>query len=187
MNLVEITADKFDLTIDLIYFTAHNFTNKPVYKSDKCLIHKDAITPLKNAIKLAGSLGYKLKIFDAFRPSDAQWVLWRHTPDPDFLADPRIGSPHSRGVAVDLTLINIKGEELDMGTGFDEFTEKSHHGYTNISRSSQINRYILLGIMTASGWDYYKNEWWHYQLFDSKRYPLLDSQSSNIGIIDQKV
>ena len=66
MNLVEITADKFDLTIDLIYFTAHNFTNKPVYKSDKCLIHKDAITPLKNAIKLAGSLGYKLKIFDAF-------------------------------------------------------------------------------------------------------------------------
>ena len=74
-----------------------------------------------------------------------------------------------------------------MGTGFDEFTEKSHHGSTKISRNSQINRYILLGIMTASGWDCYKNEWWHYQLFDSKKYPLLDSKTSNIGIIDQKV
>ena len=168
----------------MIYFSANNFTSKPLYKSDKCLIHKDAINPLKKAIKLAGSLGYKLKIFDAFRPSDAQWALWKYNPDPDFLADPRIGSPHSRGVAVDLTLINIKDEELDMGTDFDEFTEKSHHGYTQISVSAQINRYILLGIMTASGWDCYHNEWWHYQLFNSKEYPLLDSQTSNIGIID---
>jgi D-alanyl-D-alanine dipeptidase len=99
--------------------------------------------------------------------------MWRHTPDPVFLADPRRGSPHSRGAAVDLTLIDADGRALDMGTSFDAFTPLSHHGNDRVAATAQRNRALLLGIMTAAGWDCYLKEWWHYQLFDSRRFPLL--------------
>ena len=119
------------------------------------------------------NLGYRFKIFDAFRPVEAQWLLWNHTPDPNFLADPQHGSPHSRGVAIDLTLIDKDGEELEMGTDFDAFTSKSHHGNLEVSNGAQFNRYLLLGIMTTAGWDFYQNEWWHYQLHNVEDYSLL--------------
>ena len=83
------------------------------------------------------------------------------------------GSPHSRGVAVDLTLVDNKNEELDMGTEFDEFSRLSYHRCKEISAQSYKNRLILLGIMTDSGWDFFRNEWWHYQLFHSKTYPII--------------
>ncbi|MCW9002077.1 MAG: D-alanyl-D-alanine dipeptidase, partial [Rhodospirillales bacterium] len=95
------------------------------------------------------------------------------TPDPDFLADPRRGSPHSRGVAVDLTLIDGDGRDLDMGTPFDAFTPLSHHGCTDHPTEVQRNRFLLLGLMGAAGWDFYRNEWWHYQMFDSRRFPVI--------------
>ena len=79
-------------------------------------------------------------------------------------------------MAVDLTLIDAAGVELEMGTGFDEFDPRSHHGDLSISAEAQRNRMILMGIMTTAGWDFYRNEWWHYQLFDSKRYPVLKNE-----------
>jgi len=111
--------------------------------------------------------------FDALRPVEAQWALWNVNPDPEFLADPRRGSPHSRGAAVDLTLLDAEGLELDMGTGFDAFTPLSHHGRTDVPAAAQRNRLLLMGLMTAAGWDFYRNEWWHYQLFDARHYPLI--------------
>ena len=118
--------------------------------------------------------GWHLLVFDAFRPSEAQYRMWAHTPDPNFLADPNRGSPHSRGVAIDLTLVETAtGEILDMGTGFDAFTPLSFHGNMEISKEAQKNRYHLLGLMTAAGWDCYLKEWWHYQLFDSYSYDVL--------------
>ena len=128
---------------------------------------------MRDAIKAARAMGYKLRIFDAFRPSEAQWILWNHTPDPDFLADPRRGSPHSRGVAVDLTLLGADGAPIDMGTDFDAFTPLSHHGNTGVPKEAQRNRLLLLGLMTQAGWNFYRNEWWHYQLFNSRDYPLI--------------
>ena len=116
-------------------------------------------------------------IYDAFRPTEAQWILWEHSPNPDFLANPQTGSPHSRGVAVDLTLLDQNGKELEMGTKFDDFCTQSHHGNLEISPLAQRNRYILMGIMTTAGWDFYQNEWWHYQLFKSKNYPLLSAST----------
>jgi zinc D-Ala-D-Ala dipeptidase len=100
-------------------------------------------------------------------------VLWNFRPDRHFLADPRQGSPHSRGIAVDLTLLDADGNELDMGTGFDAFTPLSHHANLDVAQAAQRNRFLLLGLMTAAGWDFYGNEWWHYQLFEPKKYPVL--------------
>ncbi|HLF58840.1 MAG TPA: D-alanyl-D-alanine dipeptidase [Alphaproteobacteria bacterium] len=179
MKLVPITASDYGVEIDLAYARPDNFTGRPVYRRAACYLHEDAAVLLGRAVELAASMDLKIKIFDAFRPTEAQWALWNHTPDSNFLADPKRGSPHSRGVAVDVTLIDHAGDELDMGTDFDDFSLLSHHGAARISAEAQGNRMILLGIMTAAGWDYYRNEWWHYQMFDAKRYPLVgDSELS---------
>ena len=171
--LVEINEDTHDVLIDIRYSTADNFTGRPVYARPGCYLNAEAEALLRRAVALARPLGFRFKLFDAFRPSEAQWRLWNHSPDPDFLADPRRGSPHSRGAAIDLTLLDGHGTELDMGTGFDAFTPLSHHGNTEISPHAQRNRLMLIGLMTAAGWDFYRNEWWHYQLFQPRRYPVL--------------
>jgi len=172
--LVEITPQTHDVELDIAYASDRNLTGRPVYARAACYLHRDAEMKLRHAVELARPLGWRLRIFDAFRPSEAQWLLWNARPDPEFLADPRRGSPHSRGVALDLTLIDRGGAALDMGTSFDAFTPLSHHGNLEITPAAQRNRLSLLGLMSAAGWDFYGREWWHYQLFDARnRYPVL--------------
>jgi D-alanyl-D-alanine dipeptidase len=172
--MVEITATDFDVEIMLAYATADNITGKPIYRQAACYLHEKAAAALTTAIGLATPLGLRFKIFDAYRPPEAQWKLWDAFPSEEFVANPRRGSPHSRGVAVDLTLIDGTGKELDMGTGFDEMSALSHHARTDISIEAQRNRFTLMGLMSAAGWDFYKYEWWHYQLFNGRDYPLVD-------------
>ena len=173
MSLVEISEKRHGVVIDLRYATDDNFTGQPVYARPLCYLHNQAEACLIEALRIARRHGLGFKVFDAFRPTEAQWKLWNHTPDPEFLADPKKGSPHSRGVAIDLTLIDGNGAELDMGTGFDAFTPLSHHGHPDISAEAEKNRLLLMGIMTTAGWDFYRNEWWHFQLFESRTYPLV--------------
>jgi len=183
MTLVEIAPPAFDVALELMYAGPNNFTGRPVYRRAACYLHPDAAALLDRAIGLARALGLRFRVCDAFRPTEAQWALWEHTPDPEFLADPRRGSPHSRGVAVDLTLIDGSGRALDMGTEVDAFTPLAHHGSTAVSETAQRNRFLLLGIMTAAGWDNYRNEWWHYQLFEPRRYPLLSDAAAGTKLM----
>ena len=183
MTLVPIAAPDFDVALDLAYATPRNFTGAPIYRRAAAFLHADAAAALSRAIALARPLGLRFRIFDAFRPAEAQWKMWNHTPDPEFLADPRRGSPHSRGVAVDLTLIDADGRELDMGTAFDAFQPQSHHAAIDIPVAAQRNRFLLLGLMSAAGWDFYRNEWWHYQLFDARRYKVLSDAESGVGLM----
>jgi len=175
--LVEIVPPAFDIDLAIAYAGADNFTGRPVYARPGCYLHEEAAALLRRAVVLAAGIGLRLRVFDAYRPTEAQWVLWNHTPDPEFLADPRRGSPHSRGVAVDLTLIDRDGDALEMGTAFDVFTPRSHHGADGIGGEAARNRHLLLGLMTAAGWDFYRNEWWHYQMFDSRRFPLISDRA----------
>ncbi len=185
--LVSVDPLAFGVEIALAYATSDNFTGRPIYRAEAgCYLHGDAAQRLARAAELARPLGLGFRILDAFRPAEAQWVLWNHTPDPGFLADPRRGSPHSRGAAVDLTLVDgATGLALDMGTPFDAFTSLSHHGNQGISAQAQRHRHLLMGIMTTAGWDFYGNEWWHYQLFNAKDlYPLLsDSVLGSDGLM----
>jgi len=174
MSMVEITAPDFDVEIALAYATPENITGKVIYRHANCYLHAKAAEKLQAAIRLAAPLGLRFKIFDAYRPTEAQWKLWAAFPSEEFVADPRKGSPHSRGVAIDLTLIDAAGHELDMGTGFDDTRALSHHARTDIALEAQRNRFTLMGLMSAAGWDFYKNEWWHYQLFQARDYPLID-------------
>lgn len=173
-GLIKIKKPEYDIELEIAYATSNNITGKPIYKNADCYLHVEAAKLLEKTIKYAAELGYKIKIFDAFRPRAAQFALWEHSPDPNFLSNPVTGSPHSRGVAIDLTLLDANGEELDMGTPFDDFTAKSFHSSLDVSAEAQKNRRILLGIMTAAGWDWYDNEWWHYQLFNPRAYPLVE-------------
>ncbi len=177
MALVEVTEAEYDVEIRLAYATADNLTGRPIYARPVCYLHVDAAAALRRAVDAARRLDLRLRVFVAFRPSEAQWRLWESRPDPTFLADPRRGSPHSRGVAVDLTLIDRQGTPLDMGCGFDEFSPRAHHDHSGLSALVQRNRFMLLGLMSAAGWDFYMKEWWHYQLFDSRRYPLWSDRA----------
>lgn len=175
MLLTEITEDRYGVELDLVYATDRNFTGRPVYRRAACFLVPEAAEKLMTASTLARAIGLRLRVLDAFRPSEAQWKLWNHTPDATFLADPRRGSPHSMGAAVDLTLVDpASGLALDMGTGFDEMVAESYHASTAVSVEAQRNRFTLLGIMSAAGFDFYSAEWWHYQLFNARaRYPVL--------------
>ena len=173
MTLIAIAPPDYDVDLEIAYATQHNFTGAAIYTRAAAYLHPEAAAALARAIALAAAIGLRFRIYDAFRPTEAQWKMWNHTPDPEFLADPRRGSPHSRGVAVDVTLLGRDGVALDMGTPFDSFRPQSHHAATDIPAEAQRNRFLLLGLMSAAGWDFYRNEWWHYQLFEPRRFPLL--------------
>ena len=167
MALIRIAPPRFDLDIALAYATPSNVTGKPIYRpGSDCWLHTDAAERLAHAAALAKPLGLRLYIFDAFRPQAAQWALWNHTPDPEFVADPRRGSPHSRGVAVDLTLFDSQGRALDMGTPFDFFSPKSWTADPTISAEQHANRMLLATAMRRRGFHGYDKEWWHFTLRD---------------------
>ncbi|MFN4087898.1 MAG: D-alanyl-D-alanine dipeptidase [Alphaproteobacteria bacterium] len=181
--LVEITPAAFGVELDLAYATPQNFTGKPIYRRAACFLLPEAAEGLRRAVAIAAGIGLRLRVYDGFRPVEAQWALWNHTPDPAYVADPRKGGPHTRGAAVDLTLLRPDGAPLDMGTGFDELRPESHHGVVALPAEAQRNRLVLLGVMTAAGWDFYRNEWWHYQLFDSRRFASLTDAEAGTGLM----
>jgi D-alanyl-D-alanine dipeptidase len=186
-NLVEISQKNFDVILDLRYATANNVCGQKLYSYPFCYMHEAAIEPLKKAITAAKNLDLKIKIFDAFRPFAVQQFMFdKFSKDPafeGFVSDPVTGTtPHCRGVAVDLTLCDLSGKELEMGTGFDDFSDLAFHNCYKISAESQRNRLILLGLMSAAGFDFYSKEWWHYQLFEPRKYPIIQTAPEMVAV-----
>ncbi len=171
---VAIAPPRFDVALDIRYATADNLTGRPIYARPLCLLHPVAAERLAVAVGLAAAIGLRLRLFDGYRPPAAQWALWEALPDPRFIADPRKGSTHARGVAVDLTLETRDGAPLDMGTAFDDMSERAYHADTAVPAEAQRNRFILLGLMAAAGFQHYAYEWWHYQLPDAAAFPLVE-------------
>lgn len=172
------------IDIDLRYATSDNLTGKPMYRNARALLRAEAMQALKRCAAMAAAQGLRLRVFDAYRPVAAQWLLWNVLPDPDFVADPRTGPMHSRGVAVDLTLADRDGEPLDMGTGFDDMTVQSGHGRTDIPVMAQRHRALLLGLMAASGFSHNPTEWWHYNLPDWQNYAPLNDDVEGRLLLD---
>ncbi|MCE2715982.1 MAG: D-alanyl-D-alanine dipeptidase [Pseudomonadota bacterium] len=182
MSLVEITQATHPVLLELLYATDKNFTGKIIYKNARCFLHEKAMPLFEKAVLLADRQGYTIKIFDTFRPKQAAQALWDFFPNSMYVADPQKGSNHTRGVAIDLNLVDkTTGKELDMGTPFDDFTDQSHHSAI-LPKEIAHNRYMLLGIMMSAGWDLYNNEWWHYQLFSPRDYPLIEEDYGIMGL-----
>ena len=180
--LVHLHPGTHDLLVDLVYATDLNVAGQAIYARPLCLIHRDAEVRMREAMRLAAAMDLRLKVFDAFRPEEAQWRLWDTAPDKAYVADPRLGSNHTRGIAVDLTLVDAQGRELDMGTGFDDMTVLSHHFSDQVSPLAQANRRLLLQVMQGAGFEHIPHEWWHYALPGHEQYPLLDS--SRLGALN---
>jgi len=181
--LVEISSKRHGVAFDIAYARADNVAGEPLYARPAAYLAPEAEAGLVRVVELARAQGFGLLLYDAFRPLEAQWMLWRSNPDPAYISDPRRGGIHTRGVAVDLTLTDADGRPLDMGTGFDDLTPASHHGSTAVPAAAQRNRTLLLGLMTAAGWDCYRNEWWHYQLFRPRRYPPLTDREAGTAMM----
>lgn len=161
------------MSIELAYATADNMAGRVLYAEAKALLRPEAAAALYRATDAFAEQGLRVVLLDAYRPAAVQRVFWEKLPDPDYVADPSVGSDHTRGIAVDLTLADADGW-LDMGTGFDASVVQSHHGRTDVSDAAIRNRLLLRGVMEAAGFLYNPTEWWHYALPRRAEFALID-------------
>ncbi len=162
--MVDIQKIIPDIFIDIKYATTDNFTHVKLYPPIKTtFMRAPAVNALKKIQEELGKQGLCLKIWDAYRPYSITEKMWDLIKDDRYVADPKKGSGHNRGIAVDLTIIRIKDKsELDMGTGYDNFTDSAHQDYNNLSEMVLKNRALLRSTMLANGFKIFDTEWWHY-------------------------
>ncbi len=164
-----------DAVINLPYARTDNFTKTILYPSASAFLCKDALFALRDVQAVLAKLGYGIEIWDAYRPFSVTCKIWALVHDARYAADPNKGSDHNRGAAVDLTLIDLKtGKELDMGTGFDDFSAKSHHDAAGLSKEVVQHRKLLKQIMEKNGFASFPTEWWHYAHKASKENNIFD-------------
>ena len=162
---------------DLRYASKNNFMKRVMYPVNTRLtyLRLPAAQALQKVQQDLNKKGYGLKIYDAYRPYAVTVKFWELVKDERYVANPSRGSGHNRGVAVDLTLVNLQtGKELDMGTGFDNFSDTAHHTFTNLSKEIQQNRELLKSTMSKYGFTPYTDEWWHYSIPNSGKFEILD-------------
>jgi D-alanyl-D-alanine dipeptidase len=174
-ELVELIKISPKILLDIRYATANNFTGKVVYPSARCFLLKKVAMRLHEVQEYVKNKGFGLKVFDGYRPPEAQKTFWKLVPDPRFVADPKEGSRHTRGASVDLTLVK-EGIEVVMPSEFDDFTEKASHFYQGGDREALKARGFLKSAMERAGFIPYDFEWWHYDDPDWANCPLLDVQ-----------
>jgi D-alanyl-D-alanine dipeptidase len=176
-QLVELRTYTAELVYDIRYATANNFTGQALYPTETrvCYLRKPAAEALSRVAASLRQKGWGLKIFDAYRPFGVTELFWRMIGDERYVANPAKGSGHNRGIAVDLTLIDLNTQqELEMGTGFDNFSDTAHHSFTALSAQVLQHRRVLREAMMAQGFMPLETEWWHYALPDGARFPLLN-------------
>ncbi len=159
---------------ELKYATSDNFTGQVIYDFQDAYLRYGTVKKLKAAQEAFGEIGLTLKIWDAFRPVSAQFALWEVCPDDTYVADPRKGySNHSRGNAVDVTLVDSEGNELEMPTGFDDFSGRADRNYAECPQNVAENAMLLQTIMESYGFKGYYGEWWHFA--DEVRYGVEEA------------
>ena len=161
------------IRLDIRYATANNFTKSKIYDCPRCLLRPEAAEALVKANKALKAKGYALKMFDCYRPRPYRQRLWDKVPDPDYVTPPTKGSMHSRGAAVDLTIVDMQGRELEMGTPYDFFGKEAHTDYKGLSARVQANRDLLRTTLEAVGFKGIRTEWWHFS-YQKRSYPLSD-------------
>lgn len=157
---------------DLRYATTNNFTGQVIYTFEEAYLRYGTVKKLQQVCEELETYGIGIKIWDAFRPLQAQAKLWEVCPDEKYVSHPNKGNRnHCRGLAVDITLYDLKtGEELEMPSGFDEFSALGDREYSDCSAKATENSKLLESIMTKCGFKGYSKEWWHYN--DTDTYPI---------------
>lgn len=152
-----------DFVYELKYATPDNFLKQAVYDCGECYLRKSTAEALVKANEAFKQLGYRIKLFDCYRPLSVQKKMWKILPGTHYVANPAKGSKHNRGAAVDLTLVDVQGKELNMGTPFDFFGKEAHHTYTQHSKEVLENRKLLKETLDKYNFKSIYSEWWHYE------------------------
>ncbi|MBS7231306.1 M15 family metallopeptidase [Flavobacterium psychroterrae] len=153
-----------DFIYDMKYATEDNFLKAKVYDCAECVLRYKTVQALIKANKAFMQKGFKIKLYDCYRPLAIQQKMWEIVSNPKYVADPKKGSIHNRGGAVDISIVDINGKEVDMGTPFDFFGIRASHNYTMLSNDVKSNRKYLKSIMIKNGFNSFDSEWWHYNL-----------------------
>lgn len=174
-GLVNVQEIDPSIRIDLRYATAENFTESVIYPFRTCLLRKETAEKLKAANSEFQTHGYFIKIWDGYRPPYAQLILWEKVPNPRYVGNPNTGgSVHNRGGAVDLTLVDANGKELEMPSAYDDFSMQASPYRKDLSPKVAENLDLLVRILTKHGFKQMPSEWWHYNDGDAKKYPLVE-------------
>lgn len=176
-DFVKVTDVIPDIVIDLRYATENNITGKVLYTDNTAYLRYGTAVKLKKANEELKKRGYRIEIWDAYRPRAVQYKLWKKEPDVRYIVDPNRGSIHSRGAAVDITLVDKYGNEIKMPTDFDTFSDKGDRDYSDVDAVSAQDAVLLQNIMSKYGFIEPQTEWWHYSDSDWKNYPLVDKVS----------
>jgi D-alanyl-D-alanine dipeptidase len=153
-----------DFIYDMKYATEDNFLKAKVYDCAECLLRFKTVQALIAANNDFKKKGFKIKLYDCYRPLSIQKKMWEIVSNPEYVADPKKGSIHNRGGAVDISLVDSSGKEVDMGTPFDFFGIQAGHNYTKLSNEVKSNRKYLKKVMIKNGFNSFDSEWWHYNL-----------------------
>lgn len=173
--LVDLAEVVPGIILDIRYATANNFTHDTVYELPKAFARRPVAEALASVQKELRRHGMGLKIYDAYRPYQATLKFWALVGDTQFVAAPWSGSRHNRGAAIDLTIVILKtGKDIDMPTGYDEFSEKASPKYMQLPESQIANREYLIKIMTKHGFSVFSSEWWHFDYKNWDKYSLID-------------
>ena len=186
-DLVELTVLDPALTLDIRYATADNFLGRPVYTEARAFLQRPAAEALSRARRRLEPQGYGLRIFDGYRPWSVTKLFWDATPadKKEFVADPKQGSRHNRGCAVDLTLFDLAtGREVEMPSPYDDFSERASPGYAGGSPEARAHRDLLRAAMEAEGFTVYEHEWWHFDYRDWRSYPIQNIAFAEIRPAD---
>ena len=176
-DLVELLNLDPTIKLDIRYATANNFVGRPLYPEARAFLQKPAAEALKRAHEKLRQQGYGLLIFDGYRPWAITKLFWDVTSGAqrNFVADPRKGSKHNRGCAVDLSLFDLKsGQEVPMTGAYDEMTERSYPTYKGGTTEQRRARDLLRAALEAEGFHVNEYEWWHFDYQDWQQYPILN-------------
>ncbi len=176
-GFVELVTLDPDIRLDIRYATPRNFTGKILYKQARAFLQAPAAQALLRAHHRVREQGYGFTIFDAYRPLSITQYMWDATPPAkrNYVANPKKGSRHNRGCAVDLTLHDLKtGRQVDMPSPYDDFSLRAHQGFMDAPAAAIANRERLLSAMQAEGFYAMSNEWWHFDYKDWQAYPILN-------------
>jgi len=189
-DLVELTKLDSTIHLDIHYARSDNFIGRPMYSQARAFMERPAARALVRVNRALEKEGYGLTVFDAYRPWRVTKKFWDETPPSKrgFVADPRKGSIHNRGCAVDLTLYDRStGREVSMPSSYDEFSRRASPRYAGGSTEERAHRELLRRAMEAEGFTVNRGEWWHFDYKGWSSYPVLDLTFERLDSIQESV
>jgi zinc D-Ala-D-Ala dipeptidase len=174
-ELVDIADVSTEFDYEIRYATTDNFIGEVLYDCAKCLLHPEVAEALIKANQYFCEKGYKIKLYDCYRPLDVQKKMWAKVPRPTYVANPYDkGSIHNKGAAVDMTLVTLDGCYVEMGTDYDYFGREAHIDNYNLPEAILGNRKLLFDGMYKQGFKNVRTEWWHFSFRKNRSYATLN-------------